>query len=134
MTGSFKTKADDVLRRIVNSTPGVPGVIAGVTDAHQTLYLSARGVRRADGADPVTTDSPVALLSTPKAITATAALRLVEQGRLDLDAPASRYAPDLGRLQVLAGFEQGGEPTLRPPTSQITTRQLLKHSSGLGYE
>lgn len=134
MTEDFKVKADEVLRRTVGSTPGVPGVIAGVTDEHRTLYLSAEGVRRVDGAEPVTTDSPVALLSTTKAITATAALRLVEQGRLDLDAPASRYAPDLGRLRVLAGFDQVGEPILRPPASQITTRQLLTHSSGLGYE
>jgi methyl acetate hydrolase len=81
----------------------------------------------------MTADSVFALFSLTKAITATAALQLVEQGRLDLDAPAASYAPEIGTLQVLEGFDEAGAPKLRPPKRQITTRMLLLHTAGFGY-
>ena len=58
----------------------------------------------------MTTDSVFAIFSTTKAITGTACLQLVEEGRLDLDAPAENYAPDIGKLQVLEGFDAAGKP------------------------
>jgi len=61
------------------------------------------------------------------------ALQLVEQGRLDLDAPAKRYAPEIATLQVLEGFDEAGAPKLRPPKREITTRMLLLHTAGFGY-
>ena len=59
----------------------------------------------------------------------------MESGQLDLDAPAQRYAPAIGKLQVLESVDaQGQRPKLRPPRSQVTTRQLLTHSAGFGYD
>mgnify|MGYP002714188740 FL=1 len=75
-----------------------------------------------------------ALFSTTKAITSTAALQLVEEGRLDLDAPAARYAPEIGKLQVIDGFESDGEPRLRAPKRAITAKDLLLHRAGFGYD
>lgn len=120
MSKSFN--ADDILQQTVSATPRVPGVVAMVTDRDGNLYEGAAGVRRLDRPDPMTTDSVFALFSTTKAITSTAALQLVEEGRLDLDAPASRYAPDIGALQVIDGFEPDGEPRLRAPKRAITAR------------
>jgi CubicO group peptidase (beta-lactamase class C family) len=70
--------------------------------------------------------------SMTKAVATTAALQLVEQGRLDLDATAASIVPEFGKLQVLDGFE-GGEPVLRAPKTQATVRQLMNHTSGCGY-
>ncbi|WP_290689332.1 MULTISPECIES: serine hydrolase domain-containing protein [unclassified Haematobacter] len=126
--------ADDILQQTVSATPGVPGVVAMVTDRDGNLYEGAAGVRRLDRPDPMTTDSIFALFSTTKAITSTAALQLVEDGRLDLDAPASRYAPHIGALQVIDGFEPSGEPRLRAPKRDITTKDLLLHRAGFGYD
>ncbi|MFC4562339.1 serine hydrolase domain-containing protein [Nocardiopsis mangrovi] len=134
MIDTLADEMDAVIRRTVESAPGVPGVIAGVTDRDRTVHLRATGVRRTDGAESLTSESPVAMMSTTKAVTATAALQLVERGRLDLDAPARWYAPEIGELRVLTGFDDLGEPVVRPPAGEITTRQLLTHSSGLGYE
>jgi len=64
----------------------------------------------------------------------TTCLQLVESGELDLDAPAREYAPELGDRQVLEGFEDDGTPRLRAPRSEITTRQLLTHTAGFGYD
>ena len=82
----------------------------------------------------MTTDSVFAIFSTTKAITGTACLQLVEDGKLDLDAPAKKYAPDIGKLQVLEGFDAAGKPKLRAPKRDITTRMLLLHTAGFGYD
>jgi methyl acetate hydrolase len=58
---------------------------------------------------------------------------LVEEGTLDLDAPAREYAPAIGELQVLEGFDADGQPRLRAPARDITTRHLLTHTAGFGY-
>jgi Beta-lactamase class C and other penicillin binding proteins len=56
----------------------------------------------------------------------------VERGVLDLDAPVEDYRPEFAELQVLEGFD-GDTPRLRPPASKATVRQLVTHTSGLGY-
>ena len=82
----------------------------------------------------MTTDTVFRIWSTTKAITGTAALQLVEEGKLDLDAPAKNYAPDIGKLQVIEGFGENGEPRLRAPKRDVTTRMLLLHTAGMGYD
>ncbi|MFO1071986.1 MAG: serine hydrolase domain-containing protein [Geminicoccaceae bacterium] len=134
MAEDFKTAADAILARVTAGTPRVPGVVAMVTDRQRNIYEGAAGLRRLDRDVPMTTDSVFAIFSTTKAITGTAALQLVEAGKLDLDAPASRYAPDLGKLQVIEGFDAQGEPRLRAPKREVTTRMLLLHTAGFGYD
>lgn len=131
---SLKNRADAILAGAVAGSPGVPGVVAMVTDRERNIYEGAAGQRVAGGAEPMTTDTVFAIFSTTKAITGTAVLQLVEEGRLDLDAPASRYAPDIGKLQVIEGFDAAGSPRLRAPRREITTRMLMLHTAGLGYD
>ena len=61
-------------------------------------------------------------------------MQCVEEGKLDLDAPAKTYAPDIGKLQVLDGFDPDGKPRLRAPKRDITTRMLMLHTAGFGYD
>ena len=129
MTMNFGATADAVLDGVVTSTPRVPGVVAMVTDRHRNIYEGAAGKRRLDAAADMTTDSIFAIFSTTKAMTGTAVLQLVEDGKIDLDAPAQRYAPELGKLQVIDGFDDKGEPILRPPKRDITTRMLMTHTA-----
>lgn len=134
MADTLKTAADAILARAVESTPGVPGVAAVVTNRHGNLYVGAAGRRTLGSADLMAPDSLCAIFSTTKAITGTAVLQLVEQGLLDLDAPASTYVPAIGKLQVLEGFADDGQPHLRAPRRAITTRMLLLHTAGFGYD
>jgi methyl acetate hydrolase len=131
---NLKTTADAVLNRVVTSEPGVPGVVAMITDRQHNIYEGAAGKRRIDRDAAMTTDTVFAIFSTTKAITGTAALQLVEEGKLDLDAPAKTYAPDIGKLQVIESFDAAGEPRLRAPKRDITTRMLLTHTAGMGYD
>ncbi|MET4291191.1 methyl acetate hydrolase [Bradyrhizobium sp. LB8.2] len=134
MSTNFSAAADAILDGVVTSNPRVPGVVAMVTDRHRNIYEGAAGKRRLDQPADMTTDSVFAIFSTTKAITGTAVLQLVEEDKLDLDAPAKTYAPDIGKLQVIEGFDDRGEPRLRAPKRDITTRMLMVHSAGLSYD
>jgi len=134
MVDDFKATADAILHRLVTSDPRVPGVVAMATDRQRNVYEGAAGKRRLDRDADMTTDTIFAIFSTTKAITGTAALQLVEDGKLDLDAPAKSYVPEIGELQVIDGFDAKGEPQLRSPKRDITTRMLLLHTAGMGYD
>lgn len=124
---------DAVLKRVTEGPARVPGVVGMVTDRHNDIWQGAAGDRRlGDGA--MSLDTVFAIFSTTKAITGTAALQCVEEGLLDLDAPARSYAPAIGGLQVLDGFDSAGQPILRAPKSEVTTRQLMLHTAGFGYD
>jgi methyl acetate hydrolase len=130
LTKSF----DSVLNGVVEGNPRVPGVVAMVTDRKGNIYEGAAGVRDLSTNVPMTTDSVFAIFSTTKAITGTCVLQCVEEGLLDLDAPAKNYAPALGKLQVLDGFDDAGNPITRAPKRDVTTRMLMLHTAGFGYD
>src|ERR1700738_2114596 len=79
------------------------------------------------------TDTVFWLLSMTKAITATACMQLIEQGRLRLDQTAGDILPQLASPKVLEGFDADGKPRLRPTKRPITVRHLLTHTSGYQY-
>ncbi|ATG49060.1 1,4-butanediol diacrylate esterase [Celeribacter ethanolicus] len=130
---NLKTHCDSILGNLSTGETRVPGVVAMATDRTGTIYSGQAGERRIGG-DPMTEDTVFAIFSTTKAIAGTTALQCVEEGLLDLDAPAKEYAPAIGNLQVIEGFEADGSPRLRAPKTDVTTRQLLLHTGGFGYD
>lgn len=133
MDDQLTSAADAVLQGVVNGSPRVPGVAAIATDRTGNIYAGAAGERVLGEGAAMTTDTVCAIFSTTKALTGTLCLQLVEEGALDLDAPAKDYAREIGELQVLDGFGDDGTPHLRPPKRDVTTRMLLLHTAGLGY-
>ena len=111
----------------------IPMAVGGITDADGNLYLDAFGERALGGGESVTTDSVFNMASMTKAITAAAAMQLVEQGKLDLESPISTWIPDAAKLQVLEGFDDKGKPILRPASREITLRHLMTHTAGTAY-
>jgi len=130
----LQSSLDAVLANSVSGDPRVPGVVAMVTDREGNIFEGAAGSRDLGTGVPMTNDTVFAIFSTTKAITGTAALQCLEEGLLDLDAPAKQYAPEIGALQVLDGFDGDGNPILRAPKRDITTRMLLLHTAGFGYD
>ncbi|MEO0436674.1 MAG: serine hydrolase domain-containing protein [Pseudomonadota bacterium] len=111
-----------------------PGVVATIVDREGVRWEGAAGERAAGSGSAMTTDTVGAIFSMTKAVTGVAAMQLVEQGRMSLDAPASAVIPWFGETQVLEGFDANGDPITRPPASPITLRKLLTHTSGFTYE
>ena len=130
---SLQSKADAVLQSAV-AQGDVPGVVALATTKDETLYEGGFGERVLGGGAAMSPDTVVWIASMTKALTGTAAMQLVEQGRLELDRPASDVVPALAEVEVLTGFDQDGQPLARPPARPITLRHLLTHTAGFAYE
>jgi methyl acetate hydrolase len=112
----------------------VPGVVAVAADESGVIYQGAFGRRRLASDAPMTVDTVFRIASMTKAITGTAAMQMVEQGKLSLDQPAGEVMPELANPQVLEGFNGVGKPRLRPARGTITLRNLLTHTSGFVYD
>ena len=82
---------------------------------------------------PVDVDSLFRIYSMTKPITGMAAMILIDQGKLGLDQPVSDILPQFRDMQVLIDPEGALEDTV-PANQPITIRQLLTHTSGLGYQ
>lgn len=94
----------------------VPGISAAVVQAGEFVWSAGFGMADLENSVPATSQTLYRLGSISKPITATAALALWEQGKLDLDSPVQKYCP---------AFPQKPWP--------ITTRQLLGHLAGIRY-
>jgi len=124
---------DHVLRQAAHAQD-VPGVVAMAATPQGIMYEGAFGTRELGKDSAMTPDTVVWIASMTKAITATAAMQLVERGQLHLDAPATDVVPELARAHVLTGFDASGTPQLRAPKRAITLKHLLTHTAGFGYE
>ena len=122
---------DQVLKDAVDAG-AVPHVAAIAADADGVFYEAGFGPRVAGQDGDVTPATEFGIMSMTKMVVTVTALQLVEQGRLDLDAPVDAYRPEFAEITVLDGFD-GDTPRLRPPASRATVRQLVTHTSGLGY-
>ncbi len=130
---STKDVIDNLLRK-ATVAGDVPGVAAVATDRDNTIYEGAFGVRALGEPAEMTPDTVVWIASMTKALTGAAAMQLVEQGKLELDEPASKVIPTLGEVGVLTGFGEDGQPRTRPAKRPITLRHLLTHTAGFSYE
>lgn len=73
-------------------------------------------------------DAVFEIASMTKAITSTAVMQLVEQGKIDLDTPIENYLPEINQIQIL-----NKDLTVKPRSIPITMRHLLTHTSGFAY-
>lgn len=120
------------LRRAIDNGD-VAGVVAMGATQRGLVYEGAFGQANPQTGTAMTPDTVFWLLSMTKAITATACMQLIEQGRLRLDQPAGDILPELKSPHVLDGFDASGQPKLRPARNTITVRHLLTHTSGFTY-
>ena len=101
----------------------VPGLAVALVDRQRALWVQGFG-QRDDSGNPVTGDTIFSVQSMSKTFTATAVMRAVAAGRLDLDAPITRYVPG---FTVHSAFE-------KHPERKITLRMLLSHTAGFTHE
>jgi methyl acetate hydrolase len=131
MSSSVRTSVDAVLEQAVASG-AVPSVVAIAADRDGIIYEGAVGPRVSGQQEDVSADTHYRIMSMTKMVATVAALQLVEQGKLDLDAPVEQYCPEFAKVQVLERVD-GAKPVLRAPASKATVKNLITHTSGLGY-
>jgi hypothetical protein len=126
------TGVDQALRQGADAKQ-VPGVVAMAVTDSEIIYQGAFGKRDLGKPDAMTLDTVFWIASMTKAITGAAAMQLVEQGKLSLDAPIGKVLPEIAAMQVFEGFDASGKPKLRAAKRPITLKHLLTHTAGYCY-
>jgi len=116
-------------------TNKIAGAIVMIQRKGETAYFNSFGIRDPGTKEPMTPDTIFRIYSMSKPITTVAAMMLVEEGKLLLDEPVSKYIPSFADLKV--GVETKGEGgtslELVPAKRPITIQDLMRHTSGLTY-
>jgi CubicO group peptidase (beta-lactamase class C family)/enterochelin esterase-like enzyme len=111
-----------------------PGVVALVVDRDGPLFEGAAGKLDVGRNIPMPTDAIFNIASMTKPVTSVAIMMLLEEGKLRLDDPVSKYLAGFDHLQVISSFnEADGSYQTRPARRAMTIRHLLTHTSGIGY-
>ena len=112
----------------------IPGIVALVARNGKIVYYKAFGKADNQSGRNLKRDDIFRIASQSKAITSTAVMMLWEEGKFRLDDPISKYIPEFKNPQVLKTFQYSDTSyTTTPASGEITIRQLLSHTSGLGY-
>jgi CubicO group peptidase (beta-lactamase class C family) len=112
----------------------VPGVVVLVAAPDRVLYHEAFGKMSITKGLDMKKDTIFNIASMTKAVTSVGVMMLVDEGKLGLDDEVSKYLPAFKSPQVLSKVDlAAGTYETRPATKPITIRQLLTHTSGIGY-
>jgi len=110
------------------------GAVALIVHNGKIVYNKAFGYDDLSKTKALRTDDIYRIASQSKAITSAAIMMLYEEGKFLLDDPVSRYIPEFSKQRVLDKFNPADSSyTTIPAKSDITIRQLLTHTAGIGY-
>ncbi|QND52314.1 beta-lactamase family protein [Phyllobacterium sp. 628] len=116
----FKGRLDKVINEAI-ADQTIVGTVILVAENGKIVYRRAAGFADREAKTPVREDAIFRFASMTKPVVAVTTLRLVEEGKLKLDDPVTKYLPDFHPK-----LADGREPV-------ITIRQLMSHTSGLTY-
>ncbi len=112
----------------------LPGIVSLITRNGKIVHWKAYGMANNQENKTLKRDDIFRIASQTKAITATAVMMLWEEGKFQLDEPISKYIPEFKNPQVLKSFTYSDTTyATEPAKSEITIRQLITHTSGIGY-
>jgi len=109
------------------------GAVALVADNDKVLSVEAVGFADIAAKKAMTTDAMFWIASQSKAMTATAVMMLVDEGKIVLDDPVEKYLPEF-RGQMVVAEKDNNHSLLRKPAHPITIREVLSHMSGLPFK
>lgn len=135
LSSAGSAKLSDWMRAEV-AAKKIPGAVLMVWRGGKPIFVEAVGQRDPAQSAPMKVDDIFRIYSMSKPIVSVAAMMLVEEGRIDLDAPVAKYIPAFGQLKV--GIEKTnalGQKSLELVDAQRTmsVRDLMRHTSGLTY-
>lgn len=112
----------------------VNGVVGLLIRDGKIVYHKSFGYDDIDAKTPMKKDAIFRIASQTKAITSVAAMILYEEGKFNLDDPISNYIPEFKNPKVLEKFNMEDTTwTTVPARREITFRDLMTHTSGIGY-
>jgi CubicO group peptidase (beta-lactamase class C family) len=114
----------------------VPGAVMLVARRGKVAWVSVQGKRDVASGDAMKLDSIFRMYSMTKPMVSVALMQMVEEGRLQISDPVSRYLPEIGKMKVgteVTGADGNPVLHLADPTRAMTVQDLLRHTSGLTY-
>jgi len=129
----FRTQLIDSLLSSAVQNGEIPGAVAYINRGGNEVYHKAFGYRKLEGEVPMQTDDIFRMASMTTALTAVSILQLSERGLLFIDDKVSQYIPAFKNPQILVEIHEDSSFTAVPSEREITIRQLLTHTSGIGY-
>jgi CubicO group peptidase (beta-lactamase class C family) len=112
----------------------IPGAVALVARNGRIVYHKAFGMADNEAGKKMQPENIFRIASQTKAITSTAVMMLWEEGKFSLDDPISRYIPEFAHPMVFKSLNEADSSfTATPATRPITIRNLITHTSGIGY-
>jgi CubicO group peptidase (beta-lactamase class C family) len=133
LTHTDRLNLIDSLFNTAVSKSEIPGAVVYINRYGKGVFHKAYGYKKLEGKVPMQKDDIFRVASMTKALTAVAVLQLCERGLLFLDDMVSKYIPEFKNPQILISVLPDSSFTSKPASSEITIRQLLTHTSGLGY-
>jgi CubicO group peptidase (beta-lactamase class C family) len=134
---SWNTEKANLIEQVIGEyvdKEWVNGAVAMVYQNNKLVYHKAVGYRDSRTKDPMRTDDIFRIASQTKLVTSLAVVLLADRGQLLLDDPISAYIPAFKNPKVLSGFNPADSSyTTVPAIREITIRDLLTHTSGIGY-
>ena len=121
--------ATAVLRQFV-ADHKIAGAVAAVARRGKVVYLEPVGLQDRDARTPMTERSLFRIYSMTKAVTSVAVMMLVEENRIRLTDPASKFLPEFKNM-IVQEITAASPP--RKPAREITIQDLLLHTSGLNH-
>lgn len=121
-----------ILDKFMNDMPlrGVPGSELSISYKGETVYRKAVGYADKDMKRPLSKNDISWIFSCSKVITCLAAMRLIEDGRISLDDPVSKYIPEYADVKI---FDQN-TGCFRNPSAVMTVKHLFTMQGGLNYD
>jgi CubicO group peptidase (beta-lactamase class C family) len=121
-------KVHDAVQALIDKKE-MAGAVVAVARKGKVVVFEALGESEAGSGKPMKTDAIVRIFSMTKPITTVAAMILVEEGKIGLDDPVSKYLPEFKDRRVHTGK---GDETVEAKR-EVTVRDLMRHTSGLTY-
>ena len=110
----------------------VPGAVVLVARKGKIVYADAVGFQDKPSAKPMTRDAIFRAYSMTKPMVSVLTMMLVEEGRLQLNDPVSKFFPSMAKMSVLSNPADGNSERV-PAARPITIHDLLRHTSGITY-
>jgi CubicO group peptidase (beta-lactamase class C family) len=121
-------RVDDVIGRYIEAKK-ISGAVTLVARGGRVVHFEAHGMMDVESKTPMRTDSIFRMASSTKPVTGVAILMLIEEGKIALTDPVSKYLPEFKGQKV--AVEKDGEVQLVAAEREITIRDLMTHTSGL---
>lgn len=128
----FNTSAMDDLLSAAVERGEVLGVQALVFDEGKTVYRNSFGLADRERNTPVKSDTVYRIYSMTKPVTSALIMDLVEEGKLNLTDPVSKYVPEVALMKVVS-LGEDGTPKYEEQARPMTVEDLLLHRAGLAY-